>query len=182
MTGSFRGLGHRGLVLAVLLVVVVVAAPASAAPPPAINQFQFSPNLQFGGRSPAVAIDPFDNTIAIAGSESGGLDRTTDGGQTWSHLSFPQFVIGDVRYDPQDATRVIATSLYDGRSTPQSGIWRSTDGASPSPARTSRMRAPRCRPRMASRGRTGPMFVRKGPLQTIAVLLTRTTAARRGPC
>lgn len=129
MGGSFsRGLGHRGLVLAVLLVVVVVAAPASAAPPPAINQFQFSPNLQFGGRSPAVAIDPFDNTIAIAGSESGGLDRTTDGGQTWSHLSFPQFVIGDVRYDPQDATRVVATSSYDGRSTPQSGIWRSTDG------------------------------------------------------
>jgi uncharacterized repeat protein (TIGR01451 family) len=102
-------------------------------PPPAVTEYDFGGpgpvgDLQFGGRTTAVDINPFDNTKAITAADSGGLWRTSDGGLTWSRVdSFPQFRMEDVRYDPSDPNTIIATSRFDGRTTPESGIWRSTD-------------------------------------------------------
>lgn len=88
-------------------------------------------NASTGGRVNGIGADPTDNTIFYAASEYGGLFKTTDGGATWSHLDnhFPQ-VTWDVAVDPDNANRVYATSWYDGRVNPLSGIEISTDGGS----------------------------------------------------
>ncbi|HVE94465.1 MAG TPA: hypothetical protein VNB24_06055 [Acidimicrobiales bacterium] len=55
----------------------------SAAPP-----FTFSPSgLVGGGFVNVVAADPRDNGLLLAGSDTGGIQRSTDGGQHWSAVN-----------------------------------------------------------------------------------------------
>jgi photosystem II stability/assembly factor-like uncharacterized protein len=84
-------------------------------------------NAATGGRVNHVA-RATDN-IYYAASEYGGLFKSTDAGLTWSRLDahLPTRPI-DVKADPADPDRVIATSLYDGRVTSLAGINVSTDG------------------------------------------------------
>jgi outer membrane protein assembly factor BamB/photosystem II stability/assembly factor-like uncharacterized protein len=86
-------------------------------------------NYHYQGRAVAIDIDPFSSQRAVVASESGGLSRTTDGGQTWTHLdNLPVFRIADVRYSHQNAGIVIAATYADTHAADESGIWRSTDG------------------------------------------------------
>ena len=86
------------------------------------------PDGATGGRVNHVAIHPDDNQIAYAASEWGGLYKSIDGGLTWSRLDgHLPVATWDVAIDHGTPSRVYATSFYDGRTTPRSGINISTD-------------------------------------------------------
>jgi hypothetical protein len=105
----------------------------------AISFLNISPNLSdtdnvdpdgaSGGRVNGLATSPGSNQIFYAASEFGGIYKTLDQGLTWSYLSghLPQ-VTWDVEVDPSNANCVYATSFYDGRIDPISGIQVSNDG------------------------------------------------------
>lgn len=115
----------------------VSACPSSTPPPPpTVTLTEFQPNIGRGGRSVAISVYAGDYThVAVAASESGGLFRTSDGGQTWSHVdSLPAFRMSDVAFVPPvfiNPHIVIATAEHDFNPDPQAnqgGIWASTDG------------------------------------------------------
>jgi uncharacterized repeat protein (TIGR01451 family) len=125
-----------GLLVAAALAAFVASGLEEAdavTPPSAVTEYDFggpgpAGDLQYGGRIQPLSMNPFDATKAIGGAESGGLWRTTDGGLTWSRIdSFPQFRMEDTRHDPNDPNIIIATTRYDGRVVPQSGVWRSAN-------------------------------------------------------
>ena len=135
---------HRNArtVARVLLVTVVAAcvsvlggaSAAAAAPfqPPDINPdasiIAQGRNNSQGGRVNGLKVVPGDNLVAYGASEWGGVFKTSDGAQTWSHLDnhLPQATF-DVDVDPSDTSTVYATSLFDGRVDPLSGINVSQD-------------------------------------------------------
>ncbi len=86
-------------------------------------------NNSQGGRVNALKVAAGGNQVAYAASEWGGVYKTTDGAQSWSHLDthLPQATF-DVDVDPSDTSTVYATSLFDGRADPLSGINVSSDG------------------------------------------------------
>jgi photosystem II stability/assembly factor-like uncharacterized protein len=88
-----------------------------------------NPNGASGGRCNGLASVPGSNQIFYVASEWGGLYRTTDAGLTWSHLDghVPQ-ATWDVEVDPVNANKIYATSFYDGRLNPITGIQVSSDG------------------------------------------------------
>jgi len=66
-----------------------------------------------------------DFSKVYAASEWGGLYQSFDQGNTWVKIqTFSPAATCDVKVDPRDNSRVYATSLYDGRVNPQSGIQR----------------------------------------------------------
>ncbi len=81
----------------------------------------------------AIAVDPFDSNHLLLGgvrhknSESSGLFRTTDGGLTWTLLSFvPQkYFCHDIRFHPINRGTIFTTVDAQGS---KNGIWRSIDG------------------------------------------------------
>jgi len=76
-----------------------------------------------GGRVNGLANVVGNNQIFYAASEFGGLFKTTDGGVNWSRLNthLPTIIL-DVEVDATNTDIVYATSSYDGRVTPLSGI------------------------------------------------------------
>jgi hypothetical protein len=125
---------QAGLVVAPLL--FFNGCPPPPPPPPTATLSEFQPNIGRGGRSVAISVYTGDYThVAIAASERGGLFRTSDGGQTWSHVdSLPAFRMSDVAFVLTVFTNpniVIATALHDSNPDPQAnqgGIWASSDG------------------------------------------------------
>jgi Ca2+-binding RTX toxin-like protein len=92
---------------------------------------ELQPDIAFGGRTLSATIDQSHANIAILGTESGGLFRTTDTGNTWTRLNgLVPFRISDVRISPANPNIVIATVRGDSRTNSLTGIWRSTDGGS----------------------------------------------------
>ena len=88
-----------------------------------------------GGRVNNLACDvgPGQNVVIYAASEWGGLFKSADGGRNWDHLPGHVPVATEdvaVAVDPSDpSVRVVyATSRYDGRADPRSGIQVSRDG------------------------------------------------------
>ncbi len=81
------------------------------------------------GRFNGLANVAGDNLTYYGASEYGGIYKTVNGGLNWSHLEghLPQ-TTWDVEVDPSNTNRVFATSFYDGRVDPISGIQVSTDG------------------------------------------------------
>lgn len=68
------------------------------------------------------------NLVFYAASEWGGLFKSTDGGRTWDHLpGHVPVVAQDVAVDRSHPQIVYATSRYDGRLEPRSGIQVSND-------------------------------------------------------
>ncbi len=107
--------------------------PGYRSPPPSavsdVNPDGQPSEPRFGGRCLGISISPTDTDNAFVASELGGIWRTTNGGDTWSHRDdIPLTVSRDVMYDPQDANILIATGRYDGTVANNGGIWRSTDG------------------------------------------------------
>ena len=95
-----------------------------------------------GGRSRATALDGLDENIILAGSVSGGMWRSTNGGQTWTKTTAPHqihstsCVIQDIRPGKENiwymgtgeegygiVSATSFTSLFSG-----DGIFKSTDG------------------------------------------------------
>ena len=88
-----------------------------------------TPNAASGGRVNNLGGVAGDNRTFYAASEWGGLFKSTDGGQRWNRLNrHVPVATWDVKVDPFDADRVVATSMYDGRTNSLAGINVSTDG------------------------------------------------------
>jgi hypothetical protein len=86
------------------------------------------PDGATGGRVNGVASVPGDNQTFYAASEWGGLYKSTDAGQNWVRLDrHLPVATWRVKVDPSNTSIVYATSFYDGRVTPLSGIQVSRD-------------------------------------------------------
>lgn len=88
-----------------------------------------SRNATSGGRVNGLAIDPSNDLFVYAASEWGGLFKSLDGASSWIQLDEhrPQ-ATWDIAVDPGNTGTVYATSFYDGRIQPESGIQVSYDG------------------------------------------------------
>jgi len=86
------------------------------------------PDAASMGRVGGLANVAGDNGTYYAASEFGGLFKSSDLGLTWDHLDghIPQ-TTWDVEVDPSNPNRVYATSFYDARVNPITGIQVSTD-------------------------------------------------------
>ncbi len=86
-----------------------------------------------GGRTRSLLIDPFNTNLLFAGSVSGGIWKSTNGGTTWTPLDdfMANLNIQTMVMDPLDHQTIYAgtgeTTDY-GDSLPGSGIFKSTDG------------------------------------------------------
>ena len=123
---------RAGAAIAVTAAVLgLVAVVPSGADPIDINpdtSDNANANAASGGRVNHMAAVPGDNDTFYLASEYGGVFRTTDAGVTWTRLNDHVPVVAwDVEVDGANTNRVVATSWYDGRVDPQSGIQVSTD-------------------------------------------------------
>src|SRR5438034_1360085 len=133
---------HRTLlfVLTAVAVVAVTVHPRGQGPAVASDAYR---QLRWryvgpeGNRVSAVAGVPRDPLVVYAGSASGGIFKTTDGGQTWQRTLFTDENSGcsDIELDPRDPRKVFAgmwtlTIHTWGRESggPGSGLFLSTDG------------------------------------------------------
>jgi photosystem II stability/assembly factor-like uncharacterized protein len=110
-----------------LALVLCVSAPSAVSHGARIvNEFQ--PGVKWGGRAVAVSVSEPGNSVIIA-TESGGLFRSLDNGDSWAHLDgLPSFRMFDVKYGPSATGVVLATTMRDSHTVNGGGIWRSTDG------------------------------------------------------
>ncbi|NHF59985.1 hypothetical protein FK220_011575 [Flavobacteriaceae bacterium TP-CH-4] len=84
--------------------------------------------IKAGGRAGIISVHPNDNKTMLVASETGGLFKTTDGGEHWSHVSgLPSYLVNSVAYSPTNPDIVIATTWARYR-IGETGIWRSTNG------------------------------------------------------
>ncbi len=86
------------------------------------------PDGASGGRINKLAAVPGDNEVFYAASEWGGIWKSVDGGQTWTHVAgHMPMATWDVDVDPSAVATVYATSFYGGRVNPIAGIQVSND-------------------------------------------------------
>ena len=130
-----RGGLRRPALLALVAIVTAIATPTALAGhihdinPNNSDLDASDPDGASGGRVNGLASVAGDNQTFYAASEWGGLYRTTDAGVTWAFLNgHLPMATWDVEVDPSNTQRVYATSFFDGRETPLSGIEVSTDG------------------------------------------------------
>jgi hypothetical protein len=82
-----------------------------------------------GGRINGLAAVAGSDLVYYAASEWGGIFKTTDGGVTWDHLDgHVPMATWDVEVNPAVTDIVYATSFFDGRTAPRSGVEVSYDG------------------------------------------------------
>lgn len=87
------------------------------------------PRVAQGGRALSIAITSNNNQRLVVATETGGLFRTFDGGNSWQHLDgLPNFRTVDVAIAWLAPDTIIATTLPQYRTVNDGGIWRSTDG------------------------------------------------------
>ncbi|TME55506.1 MAG: hypothetical protein E6I58_10305 [Chloroflexi bacterium] len=84
------------------------------------------------GRSPvfALAVDPADNHLVIAGSSQGSLLRTTDGGSTWTTVHTGRAALTTIVFSPNTAGMVLAGTRGGGAliSTDAGAKWSAVSG------------------------------------------------------
>lgn len=88
-------------------------------------------NLCGAGRVNCVAVDPLDSNSIWLGSASGGLWKSTNGGQSWTPTSdlFASLGVTKVQYDPLNAQTIyLATGDANGGDAYSFGLLKSTDG------------------------------------------------------
>jgi photosystem II stability/assembly factor-like uncharacterized protein len=117
-----------------ILVTQAVSCVPTAVTPVIVTLDEVHTDIGRGGRSVAVSASAVSKQIAIVGTESGGLFRTTDGGGSWQHIdAFAPFRIEDVAFAEPGASNtsvVIVTASNDAQTNAvanSGGIWRSTD-------------------------------------------------------
>jgi uncharacterized repeat protein (TIGR01451 family) len=126
------GSSFVGIAAAIGLLLTVTAASAQITfediNPDQSDLDASDPDGASGGRVNGLASVPRNNQIYYAASEWGGLYKSTDGGLTWIRLNrHLPVATWDVEVDPGNVNRVYATSFYDGRVAPISGIQVSND-------------------------------------------------------
>lgn len=101
------------------------------------NWVELGPNINgiYGiGRIDAIAIDYTNSNIIYAGSPSGGLWKTTDGGSNWFNISdnyFSCLGISSIAIDQSNNNIIYAaTGDVDSETTYSHGVYKSTDGGS----------------------------------------------------
>lgn len=130
---SSASLARLAVVSATLIVLLVVAVASAAVVwqdvnPDSSDLDATDPDAASGGRVQGLAAVPGDNQTFYAATEWGGLYKSTDGGVTWARLDgHLPVATWDVEVDPGNTNRVYATSFYDGRTNPVSGVQVSTN-------------------------------------------------------
>jgi hypothetical protein len=111
-------------------VMLLAPATALAGQPWTISHWEFTelkPNIREGGRANTIAVHPKNNKSILVASESGGLFKSEDGGETWQHVDdLPVFYTNAVAFVPSDI--VIVTASEDFSASNRGGIWRSDNG------------------------------------------------------
>ncbi|MEP7345808.1 MAG: hypothetical protein ABI877_11090, partial [Gemmatimonadaceae bacterium] len=87
------------------------------------------PRVPEGGRALSIAVTSNNVQRIFVASETGGLYRTFNGGESWQHLGgLPNFRTVDVAVAWTDPETIVATTHAAFRTVNDGGIWRSTDG------------------------------------------------------
>jgi hypothetical protein len=86
------------------------------------------PRIPESGRIVSIAVAPTDAKRMVVASETGGLFRTFNGGQSWQHLDGLPNRTADVAIASLDPNTIIATTSSQYHTVNDGGIWRSTDG------------------------------------------------------
>jgi hypothetical protein len=120
--------GFCGFLLTAGDAIAQIAEPVVNISPLNSDRDNSDPNSASGGRVNKLATHPTSNQIFYAASEWGGLFRTQDAGRNWQSVRrhVPQ-VTWDVEFDPANASTIIATSFFDGKTNSLSGINISRD-------------------------------------------------------
>jgi hypothetical protein len=121
-----RRLAGCGLTSLALMVGISVGGPSFAQ---TARWFDINPNTSNDGQNGSSggrvnhAGAAADLSKVYAATEWGGLYQSFDQGVTWSKIqSFAPSAAWDVKVDPTNSNRVFATSFFDGRINPKSGI------------------------------------------------------------
>jgi uncharacterized protein (TIGR03437 family) len=83
-----------------------------------------------GGRTRSILIDPTNPLVVYAGAVTGGVWKTTDGGQTWNPLTdlLPVLNVGALAMDPTNSRTIYAGTGESYVGFPGQGIFKTTDG------------------------------------------------------
>ena len=94
---------------------------------PALGTWQPLGPGNIGGRTRAIAIDPGNPNIIYAGTATGGVWKTLDGGQTWAALTdfLPVLSVSSLVMDPTNSQTLY---LGTGEFTVGDGIFKTTNG------------------------------------------------------
>lgn len=113
-----------------------ILRPSGRSTPPEPAPWQPLGPWNVGGRTNALAINPLDTDILLAGSASGGLwrsDTAGKGSDAWHHIDtgFPVLGVNAIAIDPVDTSNVyIGTGEVYGRDTSIGGLYiRTTRGS-----------------------------------------------------
>ncbi len=141
-----RSVSHTGLSIGAVVAAIVGLLPGlaavQAALAPAASAFtapsvvkdisgnSVGSGVLFGGRNERLAVNPVNNQIVLAAEELGGVWRSNDAGDHWTHVDgLPLTAMDDVQFSSSDPSLVIATGQYDGASsTTNAEIYVSHDG------------------------------------------------------
>lgn len=76
-----------------------------------------------GGRTLSIAVSSTNDQRIVAATETGGLFRTFDGGESWQHLDgLPNYMTVDVAIAATSQSTIIATTRSQYRTTNDGGI------------------------------------------------------------
>src|SRR5438270_2094186 len=95
-----------------------------------INSNNVTSGLQFGGRIQNFGVDQVNPLNVYAATELGGIYRSTDGGNSWSHVdAIGLTATSAVKVAPTDSNLIVAVGFYDGHTAAGGGgdIWVSHD-------------------------------------------------------
>ena len=93
-----------------------------------MTEFQPEVPTRYGGRTVGGDVSPADPALVLAATDSGGVFRSTDSGAHWSHVdSLVPFRMEDIKFAPNNASVVLATTARTGDTANKGGIWRSTN-------------------------------------------------------
>ena len=82
----------------------------------------------WGGGATAIAVNPSNPRMLLAGGRNSLVYRSTDGGDTWTRLAFPRHFLGAVTsllFDANDAKHYLVG--IDNNGSPFSGLWITHD-------------------------------------------------------